>query len=80
MMPAMFGIAFLGTIVAAFALTFNSRDGVRGLVPLLGTLIFFATFAFRERRIRAGHASIHGLGERVALAAVWAWFILAFTS
>lgn len=75
-------LAFLGTIVAAFALisTFASHivGIVVGLVPLVGTLVFFVTFAIRERRIRAGQTSIHGIGERVALASLWIWYVLSF--
>ncbi|MGW5234264.1 DUF998 domain-containing protein [Streptomyces nodosus] len=75
-------LAFLGTIVAAFPLISTFTDtglGIAaGLTPLAGTLFFFATFLFRERRIRAGRRSIHGVGERVALAALWIWYIFAF--
>jgi hypothetical protein len=75
-------LAYLGTIVAAFPLMSTFADIgfgiVAGLIPLAGTVFFFATFLIRERQIRTGGRSIHGIGERVALIAVWIWYILAF--
>lgn len=75
-------LVFLGTIVAAFPLMSTFTDTglgiIAGLLPLAGTLFFFVTFLFRERQIRAGRRSIHGIGERVALATLWIWYILAF--
>lgn len=76
--------AFLGLVVAGFAVGPVGAGPLSALVPfvpLLGVLAFVLTLAARRPLARPfGVASVHGIGERILVAAQVAWLAIVLVA